>query len=104
MAIVVGDMFHPIPIRVQAQPHDAEDHDLPEMQAGATGGFLVREHDRFDQGQHLGLEGGVTPEPLEAGEDRRKFIATVERQANLLDGRELQIGPDLKTMAHRGER
>ncbi len=70
------------------------------MQTGPVGGFFIREHDRFDQGQNLALERGVHPYPLETGEDRRKFIAAVEWQANLFNGRELQSGLDLKTMAH----
>jgi hypothetical protein len=29
--IVVGDVFHPIPVRIQSQPHDAQDKDLPKV-------------------------------------------------------------------------
>jgi hypothetical protein len=40
---------------------------------------------------------------LEAGEDGREFVAALERQTNLFDGRQLQIGLGLVGMAHDGK-
>jgi hypothetical protein len=41
--------------------------------------------------------------PAETGEDGRQFVAALERQTNLFDGRELQLGLALEMMAHGGE-
>ena len=38
--VVVGDVFHAIPVGVQAAAHDAQHEDLPQVQAGAARGFL----------------------------------------------------------------
>ena len=102
--IVVGDVFHPIPVGVQPQPHDAQHENLPKIHAGAPGGLLAREDLGFEQAEYLGLERGVQPNPLETGEDGRQLVATLEWQTNLFDGRELQIGLALEMMAHGGER
>ena len=56
----------------------------------------------FKQGEDLGLERRVHPNPLEPRQNRRQFVATLERQTNLFDGRDLQIGLVLKIMAHGG--
>ena len=101
--IVVGHMFQPIPVGIQAEADDAPHEDLPEIHAGATGGFLAGEELGFQQGEDLGLEGRVHPHPLEAGEERRQFVPALARQANLFDGRDLQFGLGLKVMAQGGE-
>src|ERR1035441_9782303 len=40
------------------------------------------------------------PEPLQTGQNRGQFVAARERQANLFDGRDLEIGLGLKSVAH----
>src|ERR1035438_4158418 len=42
------------------------------------------------------------PEPLQASQDRGQFVSARERQANLFDGRDLEIGLGLKGVAHGG--
>jgi hypothetical protein len=37
---------------------------------------------------------------LQAREDRRQLVPTPERQANLFDGDDLQVGLGLESMAH----
>jgi hypothetical protein len=101
--MMVGQILHPIPVRVEAEPDDAQHEDLPEVHAGASGGLLAGEDFGFQQGENLGLERGVHPEPLQTGEDGREFVAAFERQANLFDGGDLQIGLGLKSVAHGGE-
>jgi hypothetical protein len=97
--VVVGDMFQPIPVRVEAEPHHAQDEDLPEVQAGAAGGLLAGEDFGFQQGEDLGLERGVRPNPLEAGQNRGPFGAALERQAHRFDGGDLEIGLGLEGVA-----
>ena len=46
------------------------------------------------------LSAGCDQQPLEAGEDGREFVAAAERQANLFDGRGLELGLLLEVMAH----
>jgi hypothetical protein len=100
--VMVGQVLHPIPVGVQSQPHDAQHEDLPEVHARAAGGLFAREDFGFQQGEELGLERGVHPDPLESGEDGWQLVAAFERQPNLFDGRDLQIGLGLVGMAHRG--
>jgi hypothetical protein len=40
------------------------------------------------------------PNPLETGEDGWQFVSTLERQANLFDGDDLQVGLGLESVAH----
>src|ERR1039457_3020201 len=44
------------------------------------------------------------PEPLQTGQDRRQLVPAPEGQANLFDGRNLEIGLGLEGVAHGGER
>ena len=101
--VMVGQVLHPIPVRVQSQPHDAEDEDLPEVHAGAAGRLFARENFGFQQGEDLGLECRVRPDPLETSQDGRQLIAALERQPNLLNGRDLQIRLGLEWVAHGSE-
>jgi len=78
-------------VHLETETHDAQHENLPQIQAGAAGGFFVREDLALDEGEDSGLERGMHPEPLEAGEDGRQFIAAAQRQTNLFDGRELEI-------------
>jgi hypothetical protein len=52
------------------------------------------------KGENLGPERGVHPEPLQAGQDRRQFIAALERQTNLFDGHNLEVGLGMERVAH----
>jgi len=101
--VVVGDVFQAIPVGIQAEAHDAQHEDLPEIQAGAARGFFAREDFGFQQGEDLGLECGVHPDPLQAREVGWQFVAALERQANLFDGCDLQVGLELEVMTHGGE-
>ena len=101
--VVIGDVFHPIPVRVEAEADDAEHENLPEVYAGATGALLAGEDFGFEQGEHLGLERGLHPDPLEARQDRRQLVPALERQANLFDGGDLEIGLGLEVVAHGEE-
>jgi len=40
---------------------------------------------------------------LQAGQDRRQLVPALERETNLFDGCELQIGLGLESVAHDGE-
>ncbi len=101
--VMIGHILHPIPVGVQAQPHDAQHEDLPEVHARATGGFFADKDFGFQQGEDLSLEGRVHPDPLQPGQQWRKFVATLERQTNLFDGRDLEIGLGSEMVAHGGE-
>jgi hypothetical protein len=101
--VVVGDVFQPIPVRVQPQPHDAQHEDLPPIHARASGALLASEDFGFQQGENLRLERRVHPDPLQTGEDRRQLVAAFEGQTNLLDGRGLEFGLRLEVMAHGGD-
>ena len=89
MVAAVGDVFHSIPVGIQSQTHDAQNEDLPEVHAGATGGLFAREDFGFQQREDLRLERGVHPNPLQARENGRQLVATLQRQTNLFDGRDL---------------
>ena len=102
--VIVGDVFQSIPVGVQAQAHDAQHEDLPQVHARATGGFFAGEDFGFQQGKDLRLERWVHPNPLQASQHGRQFVPALERQTNLFDGRDLEIGLGLEMMAHGGDR
>jgi hypothetical protein len=100
--VVVGQVGHAIPVGVQAQAHNAQHQDLPQVHAGASGGLFTRQNFAFEQGENPGLERGMNPKPLQTGKDGRQFVAAPEWQANLFDGCDLEIGLGLERMAHGG--
>ena len=100
---MIGHVFPPIPVRVQPQTPAAQNEDLPQVQAGATGGFLTREDFVFEPRKHPGLERGVPPKPLKTGEDGREFIAAPARQANLFDRDDREIGLGWEMRAQGGK-
>ena len=102
--VVVGDVFETVPVGRQAEAHDTADEDLPEVQARAAGGLLADADLGGEQGEHLGFEGGMCPEPLEAGQEGWELVAAVERQGNLFDGDGLEAGLGGKGVAHKGYR
>ena len=77
--IIVGNVFHPIPVGIQSQTHDPQHQNLPEVHPGAASGLLASENLRLQQREYLRLERRVHPHPLQTGEDRRQFIAALER-------------------------
>jgi hypothetical protein len=79
-------MFEAVPVGRQAEAHDTADEDLPEVHAGVAGGLFAGADLGGEQGENLGFEGGMCPEPLEAGQEGWELVATVERQVNLFDG------------------
>ena len=101
--VVVGDGFPAIPVGIQAEAHDAQHEDWPQIQAGAARGFLARKDFAFQQGEDLGLECGLQPDPLPARENRRPFVAALARQANLFAGCDLQLGLGLEGRVPGGE-
>jgi hypothetical protein len=50
---------------------------LPEIHAQAAGGLFAGEDFGFEQGENLAFERGVTPQPLEAGQEGRELVATL---------------------------
>ena len=65
--------------------------DLPQVHAEATGVFFAGEDFGFQQSEDLRLEGGVSPDPLQARQDRRQLVAALERQLNLFNGNNLEV-------------
>src|ERR1035441_9432981 len=45
----------------------------------------------LEESENLSLERGMHPEPLQTGQDRRQLVPAPEGQANLFDGRDLEI-------------
>ena len=65
---------------------------------------FARQHGGFQQGENLGPQRGMHPEPLQPGQDRRQLVPAPEGQANLFDGRDLEIGLGLIVVTHGGRR
>lgn len=59
---------------------------MPEIHAGATGGFFVGGLDAFEDGEHFAVDFGSGENPLEGGEDGRKFVARLGGDFDFLDG------------------
>ena len=101
--VVIGHVFQAIPVGVEAEAHAAQHEDLPEVHAGAAGGFFAGEDFGFQPGEELSLERGVPPDPLESRQNGRQFVPALERQANLFDGDYLEVWLGLEVVAQGGE-
>lgn len=84
--VVVGDVVEAVIVAIERKADDAEDEDLPEIHAGATGGFFVGGLDAFEDGEHFAVHFGGGENPLEGGEDGRKFVARLGRDFDFFDG------------------
>jgi len=62
--------------------------------------FFAGEDFGLEQREDLGLERGMHPDPLETGENRRQLVPALERQTNLFNGEDVQIGLVLEWVAH----
>jgi len=93
-------VFEPVVVGVQAQTDDAKNQHLPQVHPGASGSFFAGENFLFQQREDGRLEFGMRPDPLQSGEDGRQFIAAFAREDDLLDGREVQSGSGVESLAH----
>jgi len=84
--VVVGDVVEAVVVAVEAEPDDAEDEDLPEVHAGAAGGFFVGRLDALEDGENFSADFGGRENPLQSGEDGREFVASFGGDFNLFDG------------------
>ena len=84
--VMVGQIFQPVIVAVQAQTHDAQHENLPEAQAGPPRRLLAAADFGFQQREKLGIEFGRLEDPLQTGEDRRQFVAALEGDRNAFDG------------------
>jgi hypothetical protein len=101
--VVVGDVFEAVVVAVQAQTDDPKDEQMPQIHAGAAGGFLVAHDMLFQQGENLLVDFGRREDPLEAREDGREFIAALEGNEHLFDGRLAQLQLGFESLAHGGK-
>jgi hypothetical protein len=99
--IIVGQVFHPVPVGVQPQADHAEHQDLPQVHAGASGRLFVRHEASFQQGEDGCFVGGMSPDPPQARQEGRQFVAAVKREQDLLDGSELQVRLRVESLTHK---
>jgi hypothetical protein len=99
-SVVVGDVFEAVVVAVQAQADDPEHEQVPQIHAGAAGGFLVAHDMLLQQGEDLLVDLGRREDPLEAREDGREFIAALEGNEDLFDGRLAQLQLGFESLAH----
>ena len=102
--VVVGEVLQAIVVGIEAEPHDAEHEDLPEVEAGAAGDLFAGEDFGFEQGEDLRLQRRLRPDPLQAREDRRQFVAALAREDDLFNRHEAEFGLGGEALAHgKGE-
>ena len=97
---MVGEILEAVVVGLEAEAHDAEHEDLPEVEAGAAGGLFSPEDFGFEQPEDFRLQRGVRPDPLPAGEDRRHFVAALARADDFLNGPEPEFGLRGEGLAH----
>lgn len=87
--VEVGDVVEAVVVAVEAEPDDAEDEDLPEVHAGAAGGFFgffAFGPEAFEDGEDFAVDLGGVEDPLETGEDGREFVAGFGGDFDLFNG------------------
>ncbi len=98
--VMIGEIFETIVVGIETVADDAEDEDLPEIEAGAAGGFFAGEDFGFEEREDFGLQRRVRPDPLQAGEDRGQLVAALERENDFFDRREAEFGLGGEELAH----
>src|SRR5258708_3945007 len=99
--VVIGQVFHSMPVRAQSQADHAQDEDLPQVHAGASGLLLAAQDVGFQERQDVCFQRGMHPDPLETSQDGRQLVAALERQKDLLDGNDLEVRFGIEALAHR---
>lgn len=84
--VVVGDVVEAVVVAVERKADNSEDEDLPEVHAWAAGEFLVGGLDTFEDGEDFAVHFRGGENPLEGGEDRRKFVAGLDGDFDFFDG------------------
>ena len=84
--VEVGSVVEAVVVAVEGEADDAEDEDLPEIHAGATGGGFVGGVDGLENGKDLAVDRGGGENPLQGGEGGRKFVAGFGGDFNFFDG------------------
>ncbi|MFT6180942.1 MAG: hypothetical protein ACJA1W_003297 [Akkermansiaceae bacterium] len=84
--VVVRDVMEAVVVAAERKPDDSEDENLPEIHAGATGGFWVGGLDAFEDGEDFAVHFGCDENPLEGGEDGRKFVTRLGGDFDFFDG------------------
>lgn len=87
--VEVGDVMKAVVVAVEGEPDGAEDEDLPEVHAGAAGGFLGVFScglNGFEDGENFAVHLGGGENPLQSGEDGRDFVAGFGGDGDPLDG------------------
>ena len=98
--VMIGEVFESVVVGVETEANDPKHKDLPEVEAGAAGDLFAREDFGFKQAEDFRLQRGVRPDPLQTGEDRRHFVAALERENDLLDRHEAEFGLGGEWLAH----
>src|SRR5258708_21634460 len=98
--VVIGQVFHSMPVRAQSQADHAQDEDLPQVHAGASGLLLAAQDVGFQERQDFCFQRGMHPDPLETSQDGRQLVAALEREKDLLDGSGLEVGFRIEGLAH----
>ncbi len=98
--IVIGQMFHPVPVSIEAQPDHPQHENLPQIHARTTRRLLARQDGALQKLENLQAQRRMAPNPLQAGQDREQFIAAVEGQDHVFDGEELEGRLGFKALAH----
>lgn len=87
--VEIRDVVEAVVVAVEAEPDDAEDENLPEVHAGAAGGFFgyfAFGADAFEDGEDFAVDLGGVENPLQSGEDGREFIARFGGDFDFFDG------------------
>lgn len=97
--VEVGDVFEAVEVGVQPQAHDAQHQNWPQVHPGAGGGLFAGQDFLFQPAEDLGLERGVSPNPLQPRQNGRPFVATAQRQHDLFNREEVEGGIGFKGLA-----
>ncbi|MFT6181431.1 MAG: hypothetical protein ACJAQT_002768 [Akkermansiaceae bacterium] len=84
--VEIGGVVEAVVVAVEGESDDSEDEDLPEIHAGATGGFFVSGLDAFKDGEDFAIYFRGDEDPLQSGGGGRKFVAGLGGEFDFFDG------------------
>jgi len=100
-AIIVGNMFDPVIITIQTEPHHPQHQNVPEIHPGPAGMRLLAAQDFFlQQIKDRVIDRWRAEDPLESRQHGGQFITAFERDHHLGDGRLPQVGLAFESLAH----